>query len=123
MVFFEAPHRLGAVLVDAAELLGATRRGAVCRELTKTYEEVKRGPLHELAAWAADGVLGEITLVVEGADGSPVELSDEDLQKLVASIEGEGRSRKDAIVEVAARTGQPKRRVYNAAHGASGSAP
>lgn len=70
MVFFEAPHRLDDTLAAMAEVFGADRRAAVCRELTKTYEEVKRGPLGDLAAWAAEGVRGEITVVVEGATDS-----------------------------------------------------
>ncbi|CAM5536929.1 16S rRNA (cytidine(1402)-2'-O)-methyltransferase [Streptomyces californicus] len=72
MVFFEAPHRLDDTLAAMAEVFGADRRAAMCRELTKTYEEVKRGPLGELAVWAADGVRGEITVVVQGApDAGP----------------------------------------------------
>ena len=70
LVYFEAPHRLDDTLAAMAEIFGADRRAAVCRELTKTYEEVKRGPLGELAAWAAEGVRGEITIVVEGAPES-----------------------------------------------------
>ena len=62
--FFESPHRIAATLSRAAEILGADRRAAVCRELTKTYEEVKRGTLEELAAWAEEGVRGEITVVI-----------------------------------------------------------
>jgi 16S rRNA (cytidine1402-2'-O)-methyltransferase len=65
LVYFEATHRIDATLAAMAEVFGAERRGAVCRELTKTYEEVRRGPLAELARWAAeDGVRGEITVVV-----------------------------------------------------------
>lgn len=67
MVFFEAPHRLAATLSSMAGVLGQGRPAAVCRELTKTYEEVRRGPLAELAEWAAEGVKGEITVVVAGA--------------------------------------------------------
>ena len=68
LVFFEAPHRTEAALAAMAEAWGGERRAAVCRELTKTHEEVRRGPLAELAAWAADGVRGEVTIVVAGAD-------------------------------------------------------
>lgn len=68
MVYFEAPHRLGETLTAMAEAFGADRAAAVCRELTKTYEEIKRGTLADLAAWAADGVRGEITVVVAGAE-------------------------------------------------------
>ena len=67
MVFFEAPHRTGAALAAMAEAFGDDRAAAVCRELTKTHEEVRRGPLAELVAWAADGVRGEVTIVVAGA--------------------------------------------------------
>src|SRR4051812_37472553 len=77
MVFFESPHRLADALADAAGAFGDDRAAAVCRELTKTHEEIRRGPLADLAAWAADGVKGEITLVVGGASAAPVELSPE----------------------------------------------
>lgn len=116
MVFFEAPHRLADVLSDIAELLGDQRRAAVCRELTKTYEEVRRGTLPELAAWAREGVRGEITLVVEGAADAPRDITDDDLRGLVADEEAAGRTRRDAIAAVVTATGQPRRRVYNAAH-------
>ncbi len=66
MVFFEAPHRLAEMLGDAASAFGAERRAAVCRELTKTWEQVRRGTLQELAEWAAEGVKGEVTVVVAG---------------------------------------------------------
>ena len=116
MIFFEAPHRLAAVLADAADVLGADRRAAVCRELTKTYEEVRRGSLTELADWAEPGVLGEITLVVEGSAGEAEPVTDDELREHVERAEADGRTRKDAIAEVSKRLGQPKRRVYNAAH-------
>jgi 16S rRNA (cytidine1402-2'-O)-methyltransferase len=112
LVFFEAPHRLGATLQDLAAAFGAQRRGAVCRELTKTYEEVRRGSLAELADWAAGDVRGEITLVVAGAPprtAAPAELAD-----LVAAREAAGSSRKDAIAEVARAQRVPKREVYDA---------
>ena len=123
MVFFEAPHRLADVLADAAELLGPSREAAVCREMTKTYEEVKRGSLEELAKWAQDGVRGEITLVVAGGVTAVPELSDADLRDQVRDAESTGRTRKDAIAMVASATGLPKRRVYNAAHQASTERP
>lgn len=115
MVFFEAPHRLSEVLKDMAELWGGERPAAVCRELTKTYEEVKRGNLAELAAWAAEGVRGEITVVVAGASNTPPELTDDELQAAVRELEASGSTRRDAIAAVAATTGLPRRRVYNAA--------
>ena len=115
-VFFEAPHRLPAVLSDMAELFGAERPAAVCRELTKTYEEVVRGPLSELVAWAAGGVLGEVTLVVSGAPPRTVELSDAEVAAQVAEQQGAGMSRRDAVDAVARATGLPRKRVYEAAH-------
>lgn len=114
MVFFEAPHRLSAVLGDMAELWDATRPAAVCRELTKTYEEVRRGTLTELAEWAADGVRGEITLVVAGASPEQLSLTDDELRDAVQALVASGQTRKDAVAEVAERTGLPRRRVYNA---------
>lgn len=115
MVFFEAPHRLDDTLAAMAEVFGAERRAAVCRELTKTYEEVKRGPLGELAVWAADGVRGEITVVVEGATESGDEgLDAEELVRRVRVREEAGERRKEAIAAVAAAAGLPKRDVFDA---------
>jgi 16S rRNA (cytidine1402-2'-O)-methyltransferase len=114
MVFFESPHRLADALADAAAAFGSAREAAVCRELTKTHEEVRRGPLAELAEWAADGVRGEITLVVAGASPEPVELSPAELAALVAGEEAAGATRKDAIRAVVTRTGLSRRTVYDA---------
>jgi 16S rRNA (cytidine1402-2'-O)-methyltransferase len=86
----------------------------VCRELTKTYEEIRRGPLVELAAWAAEGVKGEITLVVAGAVAAPVSLDADQLAAAVAEEEAGGATRKDAIRAVVVRTGLPRRTVYDA---------
>lgn len=113
MVFFEAPHRLTASLEAMRDAFGADRRTAVCRELTKTYEEVKRGPLSDLVAWSADGVRGEITVVVSGADPDKV-LTPEDLAREVAVDEEAGTPRKQAISDVAKRFNVPKRTVYDA---------
>ncbi|MCX9191713.1 16S rRNA (cytidine(1402)-2'-O)-methyltransferase [Carbonactinospora thermoautotrophica] len=117
LVFFEAPHRLAATLAAMAEAFGPDRRAAVCRELTKTYEEVRRDTLAALADWAAAGVRGEITVVVAGADraarrvvpGDPVELA-----RRVAERELAGEPRKAAIAAVAAEAGVPKRVVFDA---------
>jgi len=118
MVFFEAPHRTEAALAAMAEAWGDDRAAAVCRELTKTHEEVRRGPLAELVAWAADGVRGEVTIVVAGAEPYAEVGSDPaSLLAAVAELESEGERRKDAIVEVARRAGVPKREVYNLVHG------
>jgi 16S rRNA (cytidine1402-2'-O)-methyltransferase len=114
MVFFESPHRLAEALADAAAAFGDARQAAVCRELTKTYEEIRRGPLAELAGWAADGVKGEITLVVAGAPEEVVELDAAALAAAVAAEEELGATRKDAIRAVVVRTGLPKRTVYDA---------
>ncbi|MFK8847131.1 MULTISPECIES: 16S rRNA (cytidine(1402)-2'-O)-methyltransferase [Streptomyces] len=115
LVYFEAPHRLDDTLAAMSEILGAERRAAVCRELTKTYEEVRRGPLEELAAWAADGVRGEITIVVEGApETGPQDLGPEELVRRVHVREEAGERRKEAIAAVAAETGLPKREVFDA---------
>ncbi len=114
MVFFEAPHRLDDTLAAMAEVFGADRRAAVCRELTKTYEEVKRGPLGDLALWAAEGVRGEITVVVEGATESGEELDAEELVRRVQVREEAGERRKEAIAAVAAEAGLPKREVFDA---------
>ncbi|WP_459249251.1 16S rRNA (cytidine(1402)-2'-O)-methyltransferase [Streptomyces youssoufiensis] len=116
LVYFESPHRVAETLSAMAEVFGADRRAAVCRELTKTYEEVKRGSLAELAAWAAGDVRGEITLVVEGApEPGPQDLTPAELARRVAVREEEaGERRKEAIAAVAAETGLPKREVFDA---------
>jgi 16S rRNA (cytidine1402-2'-O)-methyltransferase len=115
LVFFEAPHRLAATLVDAAEVLGADRPAAVCRELTKTYEEVRRGTLAELAEWAAGQVRGELTVVVAGSPATPAARVDPPaLAVEVARREAAGADRKAAIAAVARAAGVPKRVVYDA---------
>jgi 16S rRNA (cytidine1402-2'-O)-methyltransferase len=117
MVFFEAPHRTEAALTAMAESLGRERPAAVCRELTKTHEEVVRGGLAALAAWAAAGVRGEVTIVVGGRTGPLVVASGaDDVLALVAAEEQGGASRKDAIRVVAQRTGLPRRDVYALVH-------
>lgn len=113
LIFFEAPHRLEATLGAMAEAFGPGRPAAVCRELTKTYEEVKRGSLADLAQWAAGGVKGEITVVVGGA---PTEVSDP--ETAVAAIQDRverGERLRDACAEVAAETGLSRNDLYNAA--------
>lgn len=113
LIFFEAPHRLDATLAAMAEAFGPGRPAAVCRELTKTYEEVKRGALADLAAWAAAGVKGEITVVVGGA---PAEVIDP--ESAVAAIQARvaaGERLRDVCTEVAAATGLRRNDLYNAA--------
>ncbi|WP_246236612.1 16S rRNA (cytidine(1402)-2'-O)-methyltransferase [Actinomadura chibensis] len=114
MVFFESPRRLDSTLAAMADAFGADRPAAVCRELTKTYEEIRRGTLADLAAWAADGVLGEITVVVGGAPERAGLTDPADLAAAVAAREDAGTPRKQAISEVAKENGAPKRAVYDA---------
>lgn len=116
LVFFEAPHRTHATLQAMAEVLGSERRAAVCRELTKTHEEVRRGTLAELVGWASSGVRGEVTIVVEGAARAEAVTDPATLAALVAEDEADGVSRKEAILDVARRSGVPKRIVYDAVH-------
>jgi 16S rRNA (cytidine1402-2'-O)-methyltransferase len=111
MVFFEAPHRIDATLLAMAAAFGDGRRAAVCRELTKTYEEVRRGGLAELAAWAAEGVRGEITVVVAGA--SPRASSVEDVLRLVRERVEAGQRLKDVCADLAASTGLSKKVLYD----------
>jgi 16S rRNA (cytidine1402-2'-O)-methyltransferase len=112
-VFFESPRRLPACLQDAVEQLGGDRRAAVCRELTKVHEEVMRGSLEELAAWAADGVLGEITVVLAGA------VVRVDLPTLLVeanALVDAGMGVKDACTQVIAATpgATSRRELYDA---------
>ncbi|HET8718247.1 MAG TPA: 16S rRNA (cytidine(1402)-2'-O)-methyltransferase [Nocardioidaceae bacterium] len=117
LVFFEAPHRTAVTLAAMAEAFGADRRAAVCRELTKTHEEVRRDALGALVPWAEQGVRGEVTLVVAGAaPGSDLPTDPASLRGLVAEEEQAGATRKEAIRDVARRAGVPKREVYDAVH-------
>jgi len=115
MVFFESVHRLTEALTAMVTAFGADRPAALCRELTKTYEEVRRGTLGELVTMAEAGVRGEVTLVVGGAT-EPVEAAtDEALAVAVAELVAAGGSRRDAVDAVAARYGIARRVVYAAA--------
>jgi 16S rRNA (cytidine1402-2'-O)-methyltransferase len=117
MVFFEAPHRTEAALAAMATSWGEDRVAAVCRELTKTHEEVRRGPLGELVGWAAEGVRGEVTIVVTGAAPSAaISTEPPALVAAVAEREDQGMTRKEAIAEVARLAGVPKREVYQLVH-------
>jgi 16S rRNA (cytidine1402-2'-O)-methyltransferase len=121
LVLFEAPHRIADALADLVATFGADRPAAVCRELTKTYEEIRRGSLAELADWAGEGdPRGEITLVVGGAPAvAAVRPADEVLRAAVAGREAAGDSRRDAITAVAAEHGLRKRDVYALVHAQS----
>jgi 16S rRNA (cytidine1402-2'-O)-methyltransferase len=115
MVFFESPRRTGATLRDLAAAFGGERRAVVCRELTKTHEEIRRGTLDELAAWAAGDPLGEITIVVAGA--SAPAFGPADVDAAVAEVSrrvAAGKSRRNAAEEVAAEAGLPWRVLYKA---------
>ena len=120
-MFFESPHRTEASLAALADAFGADRPAAVCRELTKTHEEVVRGPLGELASWAADGVRGEVTLVVAGRTGpapGAVDAGDHDaLRALVAAEERAGADPQGGGAD-RRRTPRVSRdaQVYDAAH-------
>ena len=119
MVFFEAPHRLEESLADMVVAFGGQRQAAVCRELTKTYEEVKRGELGDLAQWAQGEVRGEITVVVDGASSDDLReaaglADDESVARAVAEAMKSGMSRKDAAAQVAEAAGLSKRYVYDA---------
>ncbi|MET0725428.1 MAG: 16S rRNA (cytidine(1402)-2'-O)-methyltransferase [Leifsonia sp.] len=113
MVFFESPNRLAASLLDVAAAFGDDRPVVVCRELTKFYEEVRRGTAAELAAWAADGVKGEICIVVGGAP-KRVHSLDDGIGQVLALV-ASGERMKDATAAVAAATGLGKRELYEGA--------
>ncbi len=112
MVFFEAPHRTEETLRAMVEAFGAIREGAVCRELTKTYEEVRRGPLSELTVWAAEGVRGEVTLVVAGTPRSEGDLHVAVTE--VGALVAAGMKVRPAVVDVAAKHGLAKNALYRA---------
>jgi 16S rRNA (cytidine1402-2'-O)-methyltransferase len=115
MVVFEAPHRLLESLTDARSILGGTRLGAICREMTKTYEETIRGSLDQLVDWAASHeVLGEITLVFAGVEVGTAEKSSEEIVARVRQFEAAGMERKLAITTVAQELDLPKKLVYAA---------
>ncbi|MGD9986073.1 16S rRNA (cytidine(1402)-2'-O)-methyltransferase [Pseudonocardia sp.] len=119
VVFFESPHRLADTLRDAVEVLGGERAAAVCRELTKRYEEVVRGSLAELAEWASGEVRGEITVVLAGAEAAETPSAESLVPEVEARV-AEGERLKDAVAAVAEATNVPKRDLYNAALAARG---
>ncbi len=115
MVFFESVHRLPEALTAMAAAFGADRPAALCRELTKTYEEVRRGTLADLVTMAEAGVRGEVTLVVAGASEDVAVPGDAELAAAVQELVDAGGSRRDAVDAVAARHGLARRVVYAAA--------
>jgi 16S rRNA (cytidine1402-2'-O)-methyltransferase len=115
MVFFEAPHRLVDSLLDCVNVFGPDRQAAICREMTKRYEETIRGNLKELSTWATSNeVLGEITLVIAGAVTDSASLTAADMVARVREFESAGMDRKGAIATVADEFGIAKRLVYAA---------
>ena len=115
MVIFEAPHRLAESLADALAVFGADRSAAICREMTKTYEEVVRGSLEELSKWSmSKEILGEITLVIAGSAAGSEITSAADAVSRVKDYEAAGMDRKEAIATVADESGLPKKIVYAA---------
>ena len=117
MIFFESPRRLAATLADLAAALSGRRRAVACRELTKTHEEIRRGTLDDLAAWAAEGIRGEVTIVVAGAARQDGQAGPADLAAAASEVAARmaaGASRKDAAAAVAAELGLSTRTVYRA---------
>lgn len=110
--FFESPHRIADTLADAAEVLGPERKAAVCRELTKTFEEVRRGTLPELAEWAAEGVRGEISVVIAGAEAQAVDV--DFLVEMALERVASGERVKAVAAELATRYGASKKEIYDA---------
>ncbi len=113
MIFFEAPHRLAETISDFVEYFGADRQAVICRELTKTYEEIVRGTLADLQKWCDREILGEITLVVAGAASIPESLPTDWVNAVQARVTL-GMTTRDAIAEVATELNVPKRKVYDA---------
>jgi 16S rRNA (cytidine1402-2'-O)-methyltransferase len=114
IILFEAPHRISESLSAAAKAFGGNREVAICREMTKTYEEIFRGSIDQAITWSnSKEILGEITIVMAGFDATSQPISDADLVKAVIAAEANGVIRKDAIHEVAQRHGLPKRHVFD----------
>jgi len=114
IIFFEAPHRIVESLTDALTTFGADRIGAVCREISKQYEEVVRGDLRQLLDWSkSKDILGEITVVISGFDPGSREISSEQIVEKVLKYEDSGITRKEAIAEVASEYGISKRTVFD----------
>lgn len=112
--FFESPHRIAATLAEAVEILGPNRRAAVARELTKVYEEVRRGTLAELADWAAGGLKGEITCVIEGVMPETRTIELPELVERVSELVAGGERLKTACATVAAAHKVSKKELYDA---------
>lgn len=116
VVLFEAPHRIRETLADAIGILGGQRLGAVCREMTKTHEEIVRGSLTELETWAnSKEMLGEITLVIAGPNSGEIsELTPLQIAVKVKELEGVGATRQEAVAQIATEFGLRKRAIFDA---------
>ena len=115
IVFYEAPHRLLETLESAIAMLGDDRKAALCREMTKTYEETVRGTLSEIQSWAnSKEILGEITIVIDGASEGAKEISQQAIIEAVRKLEEVGMERKEAIAAVSKELDLPKREVFDA---------
>ena len=120
MIIFEAPHRITECLTDAIEVFGGNRQAAICREMTKTYEETIRGTLDELLLWSrSKEILGEITMVIAGVPQGSAEKTADEMVARVREFEAAGMDRKDAIATVAKEFELPKKVVYAAVVDAS----
>ena len=119
MLFYEAPHKLNATLADLAEVFGSERRIALCRELTKLHEEIRRTTLGQAVQWYAENPpRGEFVLVVEGAPDTPAEeVTPDQALARVARLREEGHSLRDAVKLAAKETGLPKNLLYDLAVG------
>jgi 16S rRNA (cytidine1402-2'-O)-methyltransferase len=123
LIFFESPRRVASTVAELAAAFGRDRAAAVCRELTKTHEEVLRGTLGELAGQLTEGVLGEITLVVAGTPGMTESAVTADAVAEVEHRVRAGVSRKDAIAAVADELSLRKRELYAAVVAANSDNP
>ena len=115
MVIFEAPHRLMETLEEAMNVLGGSREAVICREMTKTYEEIIRGTFKELNLWAGSKeILGEITIVISGASTDAKQATEQEIIAKVQEFEAVGMERKEAVAAVAKEMDLPKRQVFDA---------
>lgn len=113
LVFYESPKRIREMLRDCVQTFGEERQAALCRELTKRFEEVRRGSLSEISEGLEETpVKGEIVLVIDRAHA--VEIGAEELEERLREVMAQA-SLRDAVDEVVAQTGLPRRKVYQAA--------
>jgi 16S rRNA (cytidine1402-2'-O)-methyltransferase len=113
LAFYESPKRIGATLKDAADVLGTTRKAVVCRELTKKFEELRRGTLAELAeSYSTGSVKGEIVLLIDR--GNLENVNEVDLDGVLKEAL-ETMSMRDAVDAVSQAHGKPRRQVYQLA--------